>query len=210
MIKSVLILGECSGAIARAAMEAGHSAVTVDLKAAEYNAQCHLRCDWDEFFSDPETFNSYDLVIWHPVCTSLSVSGNWVYAAGKEKHAKRLQDLEYVGYRWRLLKFHARAAALENPRGVLASKIGRPSQTVQPYEFGADASKATDLWLHNLDPLPKDPAKRVAGRIVASGAERWANQTDSGQNRLGPSDTRAAERAKTYPGIARAMIANWL
>lgn len=104
---------------------------------------------------------------------------------------------------------------LENPRGrlgpVLRERFGVTPQTIQPYQFGDDASKATCLWLHELPPLV--PTERVPGRMVTlpSGkqVERWANQTDSGQNRLGPSPTRSMDRARTYPGPARAMSQQW-
>jgi hypothetical protein len=79
---------------------------------------------------------------------------------------------------------------------------------VQPYEFGDDASKKTGLTLKGLPKLKIDPEKRVPGRIV-NGKERWANQTDSGQNKLGPSETRAIDRARTYPGIADAFAEQW-
>jgi hypothetical protein len=102
--------------------------------------------------------------------------------------------------------------ALENPVSVLStrSKLGRPNQIIQPYYFGEDASKKTCLWLKNL-PLLR-PTKFCPGRKVVTGLTtvmRWPNQTDSGQNRLGPSDTRAAERAKTYEGVAQAMSEQW-
>jgi hypothetical protein len=96
--------------------------------------------------------------------------------------------------------------AIENPVGVMSRLWRRPDQCIQPYQFGHDASKATCLWLRGLPNLA--PTKRVAGRMVA-GRERWANQTDSGQNRLPPSAHRAADRAVTYKGIAAAMAAQW-
>jgi ribosomal protein L40E len=123
---------------------------------------------------------------------------------------------------------------LENPVGVLStrSNLGKPSQIIQPYEFGEDASKKTCLWLKNLPILesteyfePRMVCKACGGHngyAAASrdgcrhcGAEaaflrpRWSNQTDSGQNKLGPSANRAAARAQTYRGIARAMAEQW-
>ena len=100
--------------------------------------------------------------------------------------------------------------AIENPGMSFVSKAIRPAdQIIQPYEFGDDASKATGWWLtRGLPKLVIDPAARVPGRIV-NGRERWANQTDSGQNRLSPGEGRWLERSKTYPGIAEAMGAQW-
>lgn len=97
---------------------------------------------------------------------------------------------------------------MENPVGCINSRLPfmpKP-QYVQPYDFGEDASKKTGLWLRGLPPLV--PTERVAGRIV-NGKERWANQTDSGQNNLGPSDDRWKLRSYTYQGIADAMAKQW-
>lgn len=108
--------------------------------------------------------------------------------------------------------------ALENPVGVISSRIRPPDQTIQPYLFGDDASKRTCIWLKGLPRLrptafaaPRlvEPADQLAMPWGPAGVERWANQTDAGQNRLSPSAGRAAERAATYPGIARAMAAQW-
>ena len=98
---------------------------------------------------------------------------------------------------------------IENPIGALSTKsnLGRFSQWIQPYEFGHDASKKTCLWLKNLPPLQKT-GPFIAPRIV-NGKPRWANQTDSGQNKLGPSEQRSADRARTYSGIALAMASQW-
>jgi hypothetical protein len=93
--------------------------------------------------------------------------------------------------------------ALENPIGCISTRIRKPDQITQPWMFGHDAGKATCLWLKNLPPL-------VPTNVLPKPANgRWGNQTPSGQNKLGPSPERAAERSKTYPGIARAMAQQW-
>ena len=90
-----------------------------------------------------------------------------------------------------------------------------PQQAPKLKDLGDDASKRTCLWLNKLPPLVKDPSRRVSGRMVewpkGSGkmVERWANQTDSGQNKLAPSDARWKQRARSYPGIARSMAEQW-
>ena len=84
--------------------------------------------------------------------------------------------------------------ALENPVGVISTRLQKATQYVQPYDFGDDASKKTGLWLKNLPPLR--PRGRVSPRIV-NGKKRWANQTDSGQNKLTPSATRWKDRSRT-------------
>ena len=88
----------------------------------------------------------------------------------------------------------------------MSTRYRKPDQYVQPYDFGDDASKKTGLWLNDLPLLT--PTKRVPGRIV-NGKERWGNQTDSGQNRLGPSADRWRVRSQTYPGLAAAMADQW-
>ena len=95
--------------------------------------------------------------------------------------------------------------------GAISSRIRKPDQIIQPWQFGDDASKKTCLWLENLPPLVH--TKIIPGRLVTlpSGkvVERWANQTDSGQNRLGPSEDRWKERSETYTGVSEAMAAQW-
>lgn len=95
---------------------------------------------------------------------------------------------------------------LENPVSIISTRIRKPDQIIQPYQFGEDASKTTCLWLNGLPQLTS--TKYIKPRM-ANGKPRWANQTDSGQNRLGPSQTRAKDRAKSYPGIAAAMAHQW-
>jgi hypothetical protein len=103
--------------------------------------------------------------------------------------------------------------AIENPMGCISTRIRPADQYIQPYEFGDDASKKTGLWLKNLPLLVADPKDRVQGRLVTlpngKTVERWANQTDSGQNRLGPGEDRWKERSRTYMGIANAMALQW-
>lgn len=97
--------------------------------------------------------------------------------------------------------------AIENPVSCISSRIRKPDQTIQPYWFGHDASKRTCLWLQNL-PLLVATGPYVEPRVV-NGRPRWANQTDGGQNRLGPGPNRWKQRSATYEGIARAMADQW-
>ena len=103
--------------------------------------------------------------------------------------------------------------AIENPVGLIGTQIMPAFDTVQPYEFGHNASKRTCFY-GNLPRLARDPAARVRGRFVTDPrtgklVERWDNQTDGGQNKLGPSADRWALRSETYPGIAAAMALQW-
>jgi hypothetical protein len=101
---------------------------------------------------------------------------------------------------------------LENPVGCINTRLDfmpKP-QYIQPYHFGEDASKKTGLWLRGLKPLK--PTELIEGRKVVKNGKiyrRWSNQTDSGQNKLGPSKTRGKDRSLTYEGIAHAMANQW-
>jgi hypothetical protein len=142
-------------------------------------------------------------MIAHPPCTYLSVSGQHWNKRRPERVQLTEDALDFVRL---LLDAPIDRIALENPIGIISTRIRKPDQIVQPYQFGDDASKATCLWLKNLPLL--QPTRHVEPRICG-GKRRWANQTDSGQNRLGPSPDRWKERSITYQGIANAMAAQW-
>ena len=194
----------------RAAFEAaGHEVWTCDLRPNDHNR--HLQCDIWEIAND-----AWDAAIFHPTCTYLTVSAAWAFGdgpyhqrvkpetlVGKDRRDAREQALD----NFRKLLSLPYPKAIENPAPSFISKAIRPpDQTIQPYDFGDDASKRTGLW---LDRLPKlKPTQRIAGRLVDN-VERWANQTDSGQNRLSPGKNRWLERSKTYQGIASAMGEQW-
>lgn len=203
----VLVLYESSGVVRKAFQRKNCEAFSCDLLPADDgDTQFHIQKDAIELLNNIKT-NEFDLIIAHPECTALSVSGNWVYAEGKPKHQERINSIKYVQDLWELMKSKAKHCCIENPVGVLYSQGGLPKpQYIQPYQFGHDASKKTGLTLHNLPQLKH--TSLVEGRFV-HGIERWANQTDSGQNRLSPSDDRWKLRARTYEGIADAMADQW-
>jgi hypothetical protein len=142
-------------------------------------------------------------MIAHPPCTYLTVSGLHWNKRNPERAKLTEEALEFVQF---LLDAPIKRIALENPIGCISTRIEPPTQIIQPYQFGEDASKATCLWLKDLPPLLH--TAYVEPRIV-DGKKRWANQTDSGQNRLGPSPDRWKIRSKTYQGIADAMAHQW-
>jgi hypothetical protein len=147
--------------------------------------------------------DGWDLMVAHPPCTYLSSSGlHW--NKRRPERAQQTEDaLEFVRV---LLAAPIAHIALENPIGCISSRIRKPDQTIQPWQYGHDASKATCLWLKNL------PLLRATGTVeprLVDGKKRWANQTDSGQNRLPPSADRWKLRSTTYQGIADAMAAQW-
>ena len=207
----VLVGCEHSGAVRRAFRALGHDAYSCDLlPATDAGTQQHLQCDVLTILKD-----GWDLAIFHPDCTYLTCSAEWAYGDGpyhqKVKSetlvgaARRAARVEAVAFVMKLWNAPIKRIAIENPRGHLSRHLGRP-QYIQPNWFGDDASKITGLWLKNLPELR--PTKHVAPRMV-NGRPRWANQTDSGQNNLPPSEDRWALRAMTYAGIANAMADQW-
>ncbi len=195
----VLVGCECSGIIRDAFKALGHDAWSCDLKPTETPGQ-HLQCDILSILDD-----GWDMGIFHPDCTYLGNSGIHWNCRTRGRARKTRWAIEFAEELWRA---PIDKIALENPMGILPtfSDLMKYSQVIQPYEFGHDASKATCLWLKNLPLL--EGTKYVEPRMV-DGKPRWGNQTDSGQNKLGPSPTRAADRARTYAGIAEAMATQW-
>jgi len=176
-----------------------------------------------------------DLAIFHPTCTYLTNSAEWAFAdpdydrypgagyhqkvqpstlVGKARRNAREDALADVR---RLMALPIGRKAIENPRGAIGTAIRKPDQTIQPHQFGDDASKATCLWLDGLPRLR--PTKQAPARIVddgraqlglfGTGVERWANQTDAGQNKLSPGADRWKDRSRTFPGVADAMAQAW-
>jgi site-specific DNA-cytosine methylase len=145
----------------------------------------------------------WDLLIAHPPCTYLSVSGMHWTTRGLRDPKLTEDALDFVRL---FMDAPIERIAIENPVSVISSRIRKPDQIIQPYQFGHDASKKTCLWLKGL-PLLK-PTQMVEPRIV-NGKPRWGNQTDSGQNKLPPSKDRWKLRSKTYEGIADAMATQW-
>ena len=211
----VLIGCERFGVIREAFIAAGHQAWSCDI--AEDESGNTTGKDWHIQADIIEAIKSFghgffDLIILHPDCTALTVAGNHVYAEGKPKHWMRQQAISWTEKLWNTAIEYCPRVALENPQGVLGtqSKIGKATQYIQPYEFGEDASKKTGLWLYGLPKLV--PTTRFPGRLITYNGkqvERWSNQTDSGQNKLPPSEGRAMERAKTYPGVSNAIVSQW-
>jgi len=212
----VLIACESSGTVREAFRALGHDAWSSDLLPADDGSQFHLQGDARRFLHE-----GWDLLIAHPPCTYLTSAAEWAYGDGP--YHQKVKEGTLVGAARRAARVEAVALfsdflfapipriAVENPVGVASRLIRKPDQTIQPYDFGDDASKRTCLWLKGLPTLVA--TERVPGRFVTTESgrlvERWDNQTDSGQNRLSPGADRWKERSKTYPGIARAMALQW-
>lgn len=200
----VLVACEYSGRVREAFREQGHDTYSVDLLPSEGGSEFHHCGDMFNFFW--EGYNNGfkpDLLIAHPPCTYLCVSGLHWNKIRPERAEKTQEAIEFVR---RILDLPVPRIAVENPVGCLSKAIRKPNQIIQPYQFGEDASKRTCLWLKGLPLL--QPTKLIQPRMV-DGKPRWANQTDSGQNKLGPSPKRWMERSRTYQGIANAMAQQW-
>ena len=193
----VLVACEYSGVVRDAFLTAGHDAMSCDLLPTDVPGP-HYQGDVADILEQ-----QWDLLIAHPPCTYLCSSGLHWNKRRPERAQLTEQALEFVK---RLMDAPIKRIAIENPVGCISTRIRRADQTIQPWQFGHDASKATCLWLKNLPRLR--PTEMVEGRLV-NGKPRWANQTDSGQNRLGPSDDRWKKRSETYAGIAKAMASQW-
>lgn len=206
----VLIACEYSGRTRDAFIRRGHDAVSCDFLPTEVPGP-NYQGDARDILDD-----HWDLMIAHPDCTYLTNSAAWAYKdgpyhqrvkpetlVGADRREARRQAIEFVNVLWRS---KIKRKALENPIGILSTVFMKPTQIIHPHQFGHDASKATCLWLDNLPPLR--PTKIINPRMV-NGRPRWANQTDSGQNKLTPSDNRWKDRALTYQGWADAMAEQW-
>lgn len=201
---NVLVACEYSATVRDAFRAKGHNAWSVDLLPTDGNSDFHIQGDIKDamrVLSDIE----FDLLIAHPPCTYLAVSGLHWNKRQPEREQKTVEALEFIKWLWDL---PINKKCIENPVGCINSRLDfmpRP-QYIQPYDFGDDASKKTGLWLKNLPQLK--PTKYIEPRIV-NGKKRWSNQTDSGQNNLPPSADRWKIRSKTYQGIADAMADQW-
>ena len=215
----VLVACEYSGTVRDAFIRAGHDATSCDLLPSDSNFGPHYQGDVIDIIN-----NGFDLMIAHPPCTYLSVSGMHWTARGLRDPKLTDDALEFVR---RLMNAPIEKICIENPVSIISSVIRKPDQVVQPWAFGDDASKKTCLWLKGLQKL--QPTKIISPRLVCCGLviengdrfgcpncagenkpkERWSNQTNSGQNVLPPSADRWKIRSKTYQGIADAMAAQW-
>lgn len=215
----ILVACEFSGIVRDALIARGHNAVSCDLIESERPGP-HIVGNVLNVLD-----GGWDLALFFPPCTYLCSSGLHWNARRPKRQALTDEALEFVA---KLLDAPVPKIALENPVGCISTAIRKPDQIIQPWQFGEDASKATCLWLKGLPKLKPTsivPAKRrcprcrdyydetgmalwcpVCGRKLRS---VWGNQTPSGQNKLGPSPTRAMDRARTYTGVAKAMSEQW-
>lgn len=178
----VLIACEYSGAVRDAFRVAGHDAMSCDLLPSEVPGP-HYQGDVRDVLGD-----GWDLMVAHPPCTHLAVSGaRWF----REKQAEQAEALDFVRL---LLDAPIPRIALENPVSIISTRIRKPDQVIQPWQYGHGETKATCLWLKNLPALK--PTQIVDGR-------------EARVHRMPPGPNRWKERSRTYAGIAGAMAAQW-
>jgi hypothetical protein len=182
---NVLIACEFSGVVRRAFRARGHNAWSCDILAAEDDSYYHIQGDVHHAM---RRLGGWDLMIAHPPCTHLAVSGaRWF----KDKIPEQEEALQFVRD---LLAAPIPKIALENPISIISSRIRKPDQIIQPWQFGHGEVKATCLWLKNLPKLL--PTNIVEGRVprvhfASPGPDRWK------------------ERSRTLTGIAEAMADQW-
>lgn len=193
----VLVACEYSGTVRDAFIRAGHDALSCDLLPTDAPGP-HYQGNVMDVIGD-----GFDLMVAHPPCTYLSVSGMHWTTRGLRDPQLTTDALAFVRL---LMDAPIPHIAIENPVSIISSQIRKPDQIIQPWMFGHDASKKTCLWLKGLPMLT--PTQTIAPRMV-NGKPRYANQTDSGQNRLAPSADRWKIRSETYSGIADAMAQQW-
>jgi hypothetical protein len=190
----VLIACEYSGTVRDAFLRLGHDAMSCDLLPTEAKGP-HYQGDVRDVIED-----GWDLMVAHPPCTYLCSSGLHWNKRRPERAAQTEEALAFVQY---LLDAPIPKIALENPIGCISTRVRKPTQTIQPWQFGHPESKSTCLWVKGLNPL--SPTNILS--LPESG--RWENQTASGQNKLSPSPDRWKIRSATYLGIADAMAQQW-
>jgi len=192
----VLIGCECSGIVRDAFRALGHDAWSCDLKPCEGDDYYHIQGDVLNVMGD-YTFRTWDLIGLHPDCTKMAVSGNRWYGFGTPGYDERVAAIAWTVALWHSAKRCAPRVYLENPVSVVFPQLRRHGATVayvQPWEHGHGETKRTGIALHGLPPL--DPTNIVEGREQRV----W---------KMPPSETRKADRSRTYPGIAAAMAAQW-
>lgn len=179
----VLVACEYSATVRDAFRSKGHDAWSCDILPTEKDAAWHIQGDVLEVIG-----SGWDLMIAHPPCTHLAVSGaRWF----KDKLVEQAEALEFVR---RLLDAPIEKIALENPVSIISSRIRKPDQVIQPWQFGHGETKATCLWLKNLPKLV--PTNIVEGR-------------EARIHKMPPGPDRWKERSRTFQGIANAMVEQW-
>lgn len=186
----------------------GHHAVSCDiLPADDGETEFHIQGDAMRFMEKTKK-GFWDLIVAHPPCTAMAVSGNAHYGLNtdgtpKEKHFKRLEAIVWTEKLWDLCCEKCDHVCFENPVSVLSrSKLGKATQSIQPWQFGHAESKRTCFWLHGLPKLREtDNVKAIYDKLPTREKMRI--------HYLPPSADRWKIRSKTFEGIADAITEQW-
>ncbi len=199
----VLIGCEYSGIVRDAFTRAGHYALSCDLlpTESEYLPGDHWHGD---IFECLRNTGPWDLIIMHPPCTHLCVSGNRWYGKGQAKHHKRKEALEWTSRLYETACQNSLHVAFENPVGVLSSQWRAPDQYIQPWQFGHMEMKKTGLWL--TSGLPLLQPTRILTPPKPGDEDYYAWQRVW---RMAPGPNRSKERSRFFTGIADAMAEQW-
>ena len=192
----VLVACEYSGIVRDAFAIKGHDAWSCDILPTEAEGN-HIQGDVLEHLD-----KGWDMMIAHPPCTHLAVSGARWFTEGKKDWSLQIEALNFVR---KLLDAPINKIALENPVSVISTKIRKPNQIIQPFEYGHDVTKKTCLWLKNLPNLK--PTKIVKPDIVLVNGKKMSRMHYESFKL--PSKERSKVRSKFYTGIAKAMADQW-
>ena len=193
----VLVACEYSGIVRDAFAAKGHDAWSCDILPTESPGN-HFQGDILEHLD-----KGWDLMIAHPPCTHLAVSGARWFTEGKKPWSLQEDALDFVR---KLLDAPIDKIALENPVSVISTKIRKPNQIIQPFEYGHNVTKKTCLWLKNLPNLK--PTKIVKPDIVLVNGKKMSRMHYESFKL--PSKERSKVRSKFYIGIAEAMADQWI
>ena len=188
-MKKILIGCEESGTITNALRAAGYEAYSNDLLPTRGNPDWHIQGDVMAALHAKE----WGLIVLHPDCTAMAVSGNRWYGKGMPLHSKRLVSVEWTVNLWSMAVGVCDHVAMENPVSVLFNRLPNVFY-LQPWQHGHGETKKTGFALHGLDPL--EPSNVVEGR----------------ENRvwkMAPSENRKRDRSKTFQGVADAIVKQW-
>ena len=185
----ILIGCEESQTITGAFRQAGHEAFSCDIQPTRGETAWHYQADVMNVIPSQD----WDLIILHPDCTAMAVSGNRWYGRGMPLHQKRIDAVEWTLALWGLAKKHSPKVALENPVSVIFKLLPNVFY-LQPWQHGHGETKKTGFALHNLPPLK--PTNIVEGREQRV----W---------RMPPSEHRKRDRSKTFKGVADAIVKQW-
>ena len=221
--KRVLVACEESATVRDAFTRRGHDAISCDLLPTRNPLGWHLMGDLRELLA-----GDWDIILGFPPCTYLTNSAEWAFndpdfirypgvghhqklkpgtLTGEARRTARQQAVELVRLIWQ----SCGKVCIENPIGHLSAAWRKPTQIIQPHQFGHPESKTTGLFLKNLPPLVPTHVLAIEqhGWLAPSGVWRWMNQTSGGQNNLSPTPDRDKIRSTTYAGIGEAMAQQW-